>query len=219
MTLRQVLAALAIAASAHAAGAGGPNSRDCGDAAAAAVQKRYDGVRDVRARFEQTHRSALGGEDEVSRGTVVLAKPGKMHWRYEEPEPSQVVSNGETLWLYDPAFGEVQKLPATEGFLTGASAQFLLGAGDLQRDFAVTAVSCGESEAVLELVPRAPAGYEKLFIEVDPASGDIRATRVVDLLGNVSRVRFSELELDTGPPPGTFEFEPPEGVEVIELSP
>lgn len=215
----RVLLTIALLALAPPVAAGGEAPDDCGPAAALALQKRYDGVRDVRARFEQSHESVLSGQGETSRGQLALAKPGKMRWSYEEPEPSLVVSDGETLWLYDPAFGEVQKLPATEGFLTGATAQFLLGAGDLQRDFAVRAESCTASEAVLELVPKAPAGYEKLFLEVDPRTGDIRATRVVDLLGNVTRVRFSDLQTNTGPPASSFHFDPPEGVEVIELRP
>ena len=113
----------------------------------------------------------------TSRGRVTLAKPGKMRWTYEEPEPSLVVSDGKTVWIYDPAFDEVQKLPAAEGFLTGAAAQFLLGAGDMRRDFKVAAVSCDETAAELELVPRQPATYEKLFLARRPQARGTCARR------------------------------------------
>jgi outer membrane lipoprotein carrier protein len=200
-----------------------PSGAQCRDRAAAAVQSRYDGVRDVSARFEQTTRPAsLGstpGKPVVSRGHVLLAKPGRMRWTYEEPEPSLVVSDGETLWLFDPTFREVQKIPAGGGFLSGAAAQFLLGAGDMRRDFEVTAVSCAASEAELELVPREPASYEKLFLQVDPASGDVHGTRVVDLLGNVVGVAFRDLRFNLNPADSEFQFEAPDGVKVIEVSP
>ena len=209
------LAAAALLGLAAPAGAGG---LDCADAAAQAVQKRYEGVRDVRARFEQVTEGALV-DGERSRGEVVLAKPGRMRWSYESPRESLVVSDGETLWLYDPEFGEAQKLPAGQGFLSGAAARVLLGEGDMRRDFEVTAVACGEREVSLELVPRAPASYEKLFLTLDPASGDIRGTRVVDLVGNTTSVAFQSLQTDTDPPAETFRFDPPEGVEVIELAP
>jgi len=108
----------------------------CGERAAIAVQSRYEGVRDVSARFEQnTHAARLGttpSAPAASRGRVTLAKPGKMRWTYEDPEPSVVVSDGKTVWIFDPAFGEVQKMPAAEGFLTGAAAQFLLGVGNMR---------------------------------------------------------------------------------------
>lgn len=195
----------------------------CSDRAVAAIQKRYEGVRDISARFEQSTRAVTMGagssEPVVSRGQVVLAKPGRMRWAYEEPESSLVVSDGSTIWLYDPAFGEAQKLPATGGFLHGATAQFLLGAGDIRRDFAVTAVACSEERAELELVPKEPAGFEKVFLEVDPASGDVRSTRIVDLLGNVVSVRFEDLRTNLDPPSDRFRFVPPEGVKVIEVAP
>jgi outer membrane lipoprotein carrier protein len=180
-------------------------------------------VRDVSARFAQTtHAARLGtapGKPATSRGRVTLAKPGKMRWTYEEPEPSLVVSDGKTVWIYDPAFAEVQKLPAAEGFLTGAAAQFLLGAGDMRRDFKVAATSCEEDSAELELVPRQPATYEKLFLHVDPRTGDVRQTRIVDLLGNVVVVEFSEQRFNLKPAESEFQFQAPEGVKVIELKP
>jgi outer membrane lipoprotein carrier protein len=195
----------------------------CRDRAASAVQARYNDVRDVAARFEQTthaaHMGAAPAKPVASRGRVLLAKPGKMRWTYEEPEPSLVVSDGKTVWIFDPAFGEVQTLPAAEGFITGAAAQFLLGAGDMRRDFTVSAVSCSESAAQLELIPREPASYEKILLDVDPASGDVRTTRIVDLLGNQVVVEFREQRFNTAPADSEFRFEAPAGVKVIEISP
>ena len=195
----------------------------CRDRATRAVQERYEGVEDVSARFEQTTRTVAVGEAAgpavVSRGRVVLAKPGRMRWIYEEPEQSLVVSDGQTLWLFDPDFGEAQKLPASGGYLTGAAAQFLLGEGDMRRDFEVRALSCDAQSVELQLVPREPASYEKLFLVVAPDSGEVRTTRVVDLLGNVVSVKFLEMRFDSDPPDSEFEFVPPEGVRVIELAP
>lgn len=204
-----------------AAAQGAANADGCMARAVEAIQRRYEGVRDISARFVQTTRPVAVGsraqEPESSRGRVVLAKPGKMRWAYEEPQESLVVSDGETLWLYDPEFGEVQKLPMAEGFLSGAAAQFLLGAGELRRDFTVTALACGPEEARLELVPREPATYEKIVLDADPRTGDVRRSRVVDLLGNVSTVEFHDVERNRDPAPETFRFDPPEGVKVIEI--
>jgi outer membrane lipoprotein carrier protein len=222
LSLALVLA-FPIAAAPEAAEKAGATKPECRDRAAKAVQARYNGVRDVSARFEQTthaaHVGAQPAKPVASRGRVLLAKPGKMRWTYEEPEPSLVVSDGKTVWIFDPAFGEVQKLPAAEGFLTGAAAQFLLGAGDMRRDFNVSAVTCEESATQLELIPREPASYEKIFLDVDPASGDVRGTRIVDLLGNEVVVEFRDQRFNTSPADSEFRFEAPAGVKVIEISP
>ncbi len=94
-----------------------PSEPGCRDAAVAALQQRYESARDFRADIVQTTRSVALGADSseqmTSKGTVVFAKPGKMRWSYEEPEPSLVVSDGETLWIYDLVFREAEKLPVT----------------------------------------------------------------------------------------------------------
>jgi outer membrane lipoprotein-sorting protein len=40
---------------------------------------------------------------------------------------------------------------------------------------------------------------------------------VIDLFGNRTRIRFEGIELDQPSPPGAFDFEPPAGVEVIDV--
>jgi outer membrane lipoprotein carrier protein len=224
--------ALLAALPARAGGGPGPEPAAAGEAeadpclrtAVDAIQRRYASIRDLRASFTQISRSvALGmGASSVgtkAKGTVVFAKPGKMRWSYQEPEPSLVVSDGETLWLYDPAHREAQRLGVGGGYLSGAAIQFLLGQGDIFRDFRVRAESCSPAAAELELIPRRAASYERLRIRVDSPTGEILETTVVDLLGNVTEVAFSDIRVNLDPAPGLFRFEPPAGVRVIDLEP
>jgi outer membrane lipoprotein carrier protein len=231
----QVLRTAALAGLAAWLGAAGPASAQPGGAAPAdaatqacaaraveKIQHRYESVRDLSADFVQTTRSvALGaaGASTASRGSVVFAKPGKMRWQYDAPEPSLVVSDGKWLWIFDPAHQEVQKLPVGEGFLSGAAIQFLLGEGKIERDFAVTAQTCTDAKVELELVPRRAASYEKLQLKSDPATGELLETTVTDLLGNVTQIAFSKLRSNLGPPASQFRFDAPKGVRVIELEP
>lgn len=209
-----------VALAAPAADAGEPA---CLGPTVDAIQARYESVRDFSARFEQTTRPAqlggAGGEAVTSRGQVVVAKPARMRWTYESPEPSLVVSDGKTLWIYDPAFREAQRLPVDQGFLSGAAVQFLLGRGDMRREFAISLVGdCGADRVELELLPREPASYEKLRVVASPKTGDLAQTAVHDLLGNVTVVSFSDLAFNRDPPASTFRFEPPEGVTVVDLA-
>ncbi|MDH5306423.1 MAG: outer membrane lipoprotein carrier protein LolA [Myxococcales bacterium] len=193
----------------------------CAERVAALIQRRYEGVRDLQARFSQTTRQAgaVPSAPTTSSGTLVFAKPGKMRWSYEQPEPSLVVSDGATLWIYDPGFGEVQRMPVGDGMLSGAAFQFLLGDGDIFRDFRVEARACGEQSVDLELTPREPASYERLGLLVDSRTGDLIRTRLVDLLGTVIEMEISQLQFDRSPSPDLFRFEPPEGVRVTDLEP
>jgi outer membrane lipoprotein carrier protein len=193
---------------------------DCAGPATQKVQERYEGVRDLSARFvQQTQSIAFGGDsaaDEVS-GQVLFAKPGRMRWEYEKPEPSLVVSDGKVLWIYDPSAGEAQKLAVDQGYLSGAAIQFLLGEGRILDSFDVTARECTETRVELELRPREASTYERIDLAVDPGTGWILATTVLDLFGNRTRVSFSELRANAGAGAERFQFEPPEGVRVLSL--
>jgi outer membrane lipoprotein carrier protein len=220
-------ARIAIVLAAACAGAGAAAQpappASCGPEAAARVQARYDGIRSLRARFTQTTESvAFGGGDAApaaapASGRVEFAKPGRMRFEYETPEPSLVVSDGKTLWIYDPVAKEVQVLAVEGDFLSAAAIQFLLGEGRLTESFEVTATSCAPKRAELALRPRAEASYEQLDLVVDPTSGWIRETTVRDLLGNRTRVVFEDVEAGGEPDAARFRFEPPEGVRVLTL--
>jgi outer membrane lipoprotein carrier protein len=216
------LALAGVLAASAAARADAPAPADCAAAVAGRVQAHYDGVRDLRARFVQTTRSVAFGAEasdaETARGEVAFAKPGRMRWSYEEPEPSLVVSDGETLWIHDPVAREAQVLRVDRGFLSGAALQFLLGDGRLLESFAATAEGCGGAEVTLELVPRDEATYERLRLAVDPASGEVHRTVVVDLFGNRTEVELRDVRTNQDLAAGLFRFEPPEGTRVLRLS-
>jgi chaperone LolA len=194
---------------------------DCAGDVAGRVQRRYEKVRDLAANFEQTtQRVSLGNASSdalVAKGDVVFAKPGKMRWSYTAPEPSLVVSDGSTLWVYDPQAREVQKLSLGAGHLSEAGVQFLLGDGKLQDEFRVSASGCSESTVTLGLAPKREAQYERLEMRIDRKSGVVRETTVIDLFGNRTTIAFDELRENTGPAADLFAFTPPEGVRVISL--
>lgn len=198
-------------------------AKDCTAAMARKVQHHYDGVRDLTARFAQVSEvaslgtQAASSSPATSNGEVSFAKPGKMRWSYEQPEPSLVVTDGEELWIYDPTEKEAQRMHAGQGFLSGAALQFLLGQGAMDRDFRVKALTCQPDQTRLALVPRKSAAYEKLEIRVDPASGEVVETAVFDLVGNVTRVSFTDVRTNAGLTDDLFRFSPPDGVRVVEV--
>jgi outer membrane lipoprotein carrier protein len=201
-----------------------PGARADGDCAAPVadrVQRRYEKVRDLKARFEQrTERVALGEAPSaalVAGGDVVFAKPGKMRWSYASPEPSLVVSDGETLWIYDEKAREVQKLSLAQGYLSAAGVQFLLGDGKLADEFRITAAGCSDPAVTLVLTPKRDAQYERLELRVDAKSGLVAETAVVDLFGNRTVVAFRDSRENAGADASLFRFTPPAGTRVIEV--
>jgi outer membrane lipoprotein carrier protein len=203
---------------AGAARADGEEPHDCARDVAGRVQERYERVRDLEARFTQKSKSvALGGgaQEMRARGVALFAKPGRMRWTYEEPEPSVVVSDGKTLWIYDPVAKEAQEFSVGEGFLSGTAVQFLLGEGKLLEAFEVTAEGCGTPTVRLRLRPRTESSYESLELLVVPETGDVRESAVVDLFGNRTDVIFESMRTNQQPDAAKFRFEPGPGVRVL----
>lgn len=187
------------------------------------IQARYEGIRDIHAKFEQTNRSSsFEGQPlmtpDPKSGEVVFAKPGKMRWSYVSPEKSIVVSNGQVLWIYDIEGKSITRLEVTAGFLSAAALQFLLGDGEILETFEVSAVSCDANRVRLDLLPRQDATYERLGLLADRESGDVVGTSVLDLFGNLTEIGFSEIQVNRDPSPETFELEVPDGVEVIDYA-
>jgi len=143
-----------------------------------------------------------------------------MRWHYQSPNESLTVSNGEVLWLYDPIAREASRYPVSESQLTGAALQFLMGDGRILDSFRATASSCrpGEDGGLeIDLAPREPASYERMKLRAHSERGDVLATTIVDLFGNETALRFSEMRFDPDLEAEVFEFEPPEGVQIIDL--
>ena len=194
-----------------------------GERTAKLIQTRYEGIRDIHANFVQTNESATFAGQPLMRpepksGRVIFAKPGKMRWSYLLPEPSLVVSDGQILWIYDVMGESITRLEVTKGFLSGAALQFLLGDGQILESFEVEATACEGDRITLDLVPRAEATYERLGMVADRNSGDIVATSVLDIFGNLTEIRFSDIRINLDPNPETFELEIPDGVEVIDYA-
>jgi outer membrane lipoprotein carrier protein len=219
--------AFACTAAALLAGAGaradGEEPKDCAREIAARVQARYDGVQDLEARFTQKSRSvAFGGaspaQEMEASGVALFAKPGRMRWTYEKPEPSLVVSDGKTLWIYDPTRREVQEFDVGQGFLSGTAVQFLLGEGRIAEAFEVRAERCAGETVRLFLKPREETTYESLELVVVPATGDVRGTAVVDLFGNRTDVAFESLVSNRHPDPARFRFQAEPGVRVLRAN-
>src|SRR3970282_1683949 len=87
---------------------------------------------------------------------IAYLRPGKMRWNYEPPNEQLVVTDGKTVWLYDPLLENVTVQPV-EGGTRGTPLAFLLGVGNLREDFscrALTRPAPPDGLSWLELVPR-----------------------------------------------------------------
>jgi outer membrane lipoprotein carrier protein len=196
----------------------GADSADEASKALDAVQKRYDGIRDLRARFEQTSFSVALGTNTISTGAVIVERPGKMRWEYDAPDGRVIVLDKVSIKIWDPGEKQLQIAPLSAGNVSPTALGFLLGQSVLRDTFDAELIAPSErAELGLRLRPKADGGFELLELWVDPKTHELRESVVLDLFGNRTRLRLSDMRENAGLAGTEFEFEAPAGAEVVDL--
>jgi outer membrane lipoprotein carrier protein len=180
--------------------------------AALQVQHYVDGLTSLRAEFRQLVSDARGRVIERAEGTMALSRPGRFRWDYRVP-PQLIVSDGQTVWLYDVDLAQVTIRPAGEA-LAGTPAMLLAGGGDLADEFAITDAGRDEGLAWSLLVPRrADADFRE--VRLGFAGPELRRMVMLDRLGQTTDLEFLQVERNPRLDASLFSFEPPAGVDVV----
>jgi outer membrane lipoprotein carrier protein len=176
------------------------------------VQGNYERTGDLEARFQQTYTYSGFGRRQVSSGTLRVKKPGMMRWDYVKPAKKTIAVKGSRLVQFEPDENQAYVDERFDASAMSAAVTFLLGKGDLAREFHV---AIGEGGSLV-LRPKEPdPRVESIALTVGP-SGEVTATRVVDGSGNVNEIRFSDVRRNQGLADGAFELALPKDVQRIQ---
>jgi outer membrane lipoprotein carrier protein len=183
---------------------------------AAALQKKYDRIADFTADFVHEAEGGLLRKKQIESGTVRVKKPGKMRWDYKSPEPKLFLSDGHRIYLHVPADNQVIISPVPEQDQATTAVLFLVGKGNLTRDFTVTYADGGGPDTyALRLQPKLPErDYDWLQLVVDRRTLQIRTLTAADSQGGRSTFQFSNFKENTGLSDKTFTFKIPRGADV-----
>jgi outer membrane lipoprotein carrier protein len=184
---------------------------------AAALQAKYDGIRDFSADFTQQYESGVLKRKLTERGKVRVKKPGKMRWDYTSPEKKVFVSDGARIYLWVPADNQVTTSPVPKQDEATTAVLFLVGKGHLTRDFNVTFIPDAPAGTyALRLEPKlAERDYDWLELVVDQRSLQLRSLGAADRQGGQSTFTFSNFKENVGLSDSTFAFQIPRGADVV----
>jgi outer membrane lipoprotein carrier protein len=184
------------------------------------IQQTYENTKDYKAEFRQTSFIKSIEEEQQSKGRVYMKKPGRMRWEYLEPEKQLIVLDSKILWIYTQETNQVIKNNFVEHFDSKTPYLFLLGMGKIKEEFDVTRMEEKEDSGkkiVLELKPKEEQpGLRKLVLKVHPKSFQVEGTSIFDDFGNITSFDFYDIQLNSTIPGSLFQFEVPEGAEVVE---
>lgn len=171
-------------------------------------------VHSLRANFVQTMYSEDGESQPASRGRLLLERPGRFRWDYETPYRQLVLSDGERLWSVDPDLEQAVVRKLNES-MAASPAMLLSGSRDLEEVFSIELVKRDEGLLKVYLAPREQGSdFQALLLGFDDKS--LARLELVDNLDQVTRIDFSEIELNPDLDEASFQYVPPEGMDVID---
>ncbi len=211
--VRLILAGLAMIALASAAAA----QEDPADLLGK-IDRRYAGVRSLKARFRQKEKMAALGRPRESAGTMMLKKPGRMKWDYRTPDEHLVVASGEIVWIYYPEDKTVYRLPLSPDELARTPLAMLFQEkSSLADHFRAKALAPrGDGLWLLELEPRAASKtVTSVSLLVRPADGTVSGTVIRDAFGNLTAIELDQVAEGIKIEDNEFDFKVPPGAKIM----
>lgn len=180
----------------------------------AELERFYDQLIDLRTVFEQTQYDELGTVMQASSGEFLLSRPDRFRWEYRKPYAQTMVSDGHTFWFYDVDLAQVTRRGAADA-LQGTPALLLSGGPALRQQFNLSDQGQKSGLSWVQLLPKTKDS-DFSEIRLGLANGLPREMELRDNLGQLTRIRFSATQLNSGLTAGLFSFKVPAGVEVVD---
>jgi len=180
-----------------------------------ALQDKLATLKSFKAQFSQNVTDPQGQAVMQGEGTIALKQPMMIRWQQTNPDDTLFVSNGDKTYYFD-SFAEQVTIMDTHSLIDSTPFVLLTSKDPAQWEkYSVQATSSGFSvtpnkgvESQVEQLDITFAGNEKGLAKLI----------VTDNSGQLSSFSFSDAQVNTELDTSTFEFTPPEGVEIDDQS-
>jgi outer membrane lipoprotein carrier protein len=179
----------------------------------AALKAFLEQTTSAKARFAQMVLDKNLKLLQQATGTMQFSRPGKFRWEYTQPYEQTIVGDGARLWIYDKDLNQVtvRKLDRALG---SSPAALLAGSNEIEKNYTLTNLGVQEGLDWLEAVPRTrDTAFERIRLGFGKAG--LEAMELRDPFGQVTVIKFADLERNPKLSPEVFRFTPPKGADVI----
>ena len=182
------------------------------------LQRHYRDTHSFTAKFNEEI-ATVGAPKKQRQGTVSFRKPGRMRWEFETPEKQTIVSDGETLYSYDPDLNQVVETPLKQALKSSSATSFLLGMGNINHDFKASFANPPAPNGLVDLILDAKTGGYKIEVGLDPKTYNLMTLTLTDQLGDVTKIDFSDIRDNVALPDSLFAFKVPAGADIVTAPP
>ncbi len=174
----------------------------------AALQARLNKVNSFHASFTQTVTDGSGANVQQGQGELWVKRPSLFNWHMTAPDESTIISDGKTLWFYNPF---VEQVSATWLKDATSNTPFMLIARNQRSDWQNYNVK--QQGDHFELTPKGNGGNLKQFSIDVSTTGTINQFSAIEQDGQRSRYQLQS-QKNGAIAADKFQFTPPKGVTV-----
>lgn len=178
-----------------------------------------------RAQFTQVVTSPAKADQaprrKTSSGTFEFHRPQQFRFAYQKPFVQTMVSDGQSLWLYDADLNQVTVRKQSQA-LGQTPAAFIASTGDLkvlEAEFNLLSEPDTEGLQWVKATPKQSEGAVQTIRVGLKVQGQaipvLSVLEIVDGLGQTSRLSFQNFDVNVKLAPETFQFKAPPGAQVI----
>lgn len=179
------------------------------------LQKHYQQTNSFSAKFKEQINPA-GGAKREREGMVYYRKPGLMRWEFSGEDQELIVSDGKQLYNYQPDLNQVVETPLEQAFRSSSFAAFVLGIGNVQRDFDASVPAAAPPDGLRHITLKPKNGGDVVEMGLDPLTLDLKTLRLTDALGDVTDLSFSDFKTGASLDDKLFAFIPPAGADIVK---
>jgi outer membrane lipoprotein carrier protein len=148
-----------------------------------------------------------------STGSMQFSRPGKFRWEYDKPYEQVIVGDGKTLWVYDKDLNQVTERRLDRA-LGSSPAALLAGSNEIDKAYTLTSIGNQEGLDWLEAIPRTKdTSFERIRLGFGKEGLDAMELR--DAFGQVTVIKFANVERNVKLSPEAFTFATPRGADII----
>lgn len=172
------------------------------------------GSASLAADFKQVAFDKSGRPAQNSSGKFYLSRPGKFRWNYQKPFVQEIVSNAGKVWFYDADLEQVT-VKQLDDSLGSTPALLLTGQVDIEEKFILQEQGNDEGMTWVKLSPKnEESGFKYILIGLN--GSQLGGMELSDNFGQLTRIYFSNIQLNPKLDDALFNFKAPKGVDVFE---
>ncbi|MBE0484807.1 outer membrane lipoprotein chaperone LolA [Marinobacter sp.] len=212
--IRSMVTSVMLAVMLSTAGTALANQKAQAREAAEELASVLRGYQTYQASFIQIVVSGNGNTVQESRGSMKAKRPGLFYWETDAPLSQFIVSDGDTVEVYDPDLEQVT-IHTLDDQVQSTPALLLSGeVGNLDETYEVSERRIGDGTREYTLVPRSS---DSLFtsLRLSFYKGELQEMRMEDSLSQISILSFDQVTLNQELDNNVFRLEYPEEVDII----